>query len=403
MPKIFSVSEINRYIYRLLSRDFTLSNILIKGEISNFKHHSSGHMYFTIKDEKSVIKAVMFRTEAQRLRYKLENGMNIVIKGRISLYERDGVYQIYVDEVKKDGIGDLYLAYEALKEKLKSKGFFDEKYKKSLPFLPDKICIITSKTGSVIKDILNVINRRFEGVEIFIYPVSVQGLNSSREISTAIDILNKNKFSDVIILARGGGSLEDLWSFNEEIVAKSIFKSKIPIISAIGHETDLTISDFVSDVRAPTPSAAAEMVVPDKKLLNERINMLNTNLRNSLKRVLYIKKLQFEKLQQHGLFKYPKEAVRNERIRLDNLNSNFINNVLNILKDKNILYKSLLYKFEGLSPLNLMKKGYGIIENEKDKKIIKSISEVNLDENININLIDGILNCKICDIKKRNI
>jgi exodeoxyribonuclease VII large subunit len=400
MQKIFCVSEINKYINRLILKDFALSNISIKGEISNLTYHYSGHLYFTIKDEKSKIKAVMFRNEAQFLNFSLENGMKVILKGRIGVYERDGVYQIYVNEIDLDGIGSLYIAFEKLKKKLENEGLFDNSYKKNIPFLPKNICVITSKTGAVIEDIINVTKRRFENVNILLLPVTVQGRNAKTTIVSAIECANKYNLGDVIILARGGGSLEELWAFNEEIVARSIFDSTIPVISAVGHETDFTISDFVADVRAPTPSAAAEIVVPVKDVLVKSLIRMDLSLKNSLKRILAIKRLKLERLQKYGLDKYSKNIINNEKMKLDGLNSRYIICIKNIFNNKKMNYLNLFGKFEVLSPYKIMKKGYSIIEKEKSKIVIKDEDQVKENENIIINLSKGKLYCKVLKKEK---
>jgi exodeoxyribonuclease VII large subunit len=264
MQQKLTVSQLTKYIKQLFSYDNLLSNVCVTGEISNFKLHSSGHMYFTLKDEHSVIKCVMFKTYNRRLRFKPEDGLKVIIRGYVSIYEAGGSYQLYPEYMEPDGLGDLYLAFEQLKQKLEREGLFSAEYKKRIPFLPARIGVITSPTGAVIRDIMNVLFRRFPNVVLKIFPVMVQGEGAGKQISRALDMINKARAADVIILARGGGSLEELWPFNEEILARSIFKSEIPVISAVGHETDFSISDFVADLRAPTPSAAAELVVPEK-------------------------------------------------------------------------------------------------------------------------------------------
>ena len=261
-PAPMTVCELNNYIKDVIDNDMMLNNVYIKGEISNFKNHYSGHMYFTLKDEKSLIKCVMFKSYTGNLDFVPKDGMNVVVLGTVSVFERDGVYQIYVKGMEEDGMGALYKAYEQLKEKLQDEGLFDEKYKKKIPMLPTSIGVVTSSTGAVIRDIINVTTRRFPKVNIKLFPSQVQGKGAAQTIVKAIEYFNFEKNVDLIIVARGGGSLEDLWPFNEEVTARAIFKSEIPIISAVGHETDFTIADFVADLRAPTPSAAGELAVP---------------------------------------------------------------------------------------------------------------------------------------------
>jgi len=279
-----SVTQLNKYIKGKVDSDEYLNNVLVKGEISNFKHHYTGHMYFTLKDENSLIKCIMFKTYTSHLAFIPKDGMKVVILGTVSVFERDGVYQIYCKAMQDDGIGNLYTAYKELKEKLQKEGLFDKEIKKSIPFMPTVIGVLTSKTGSVIRDIINVSTRRNPNVYIKLFPVPVQGEGAAEKIAEAIRIMNDKKLADVIILARGGGSLEDLWPFNEEIVARAIYNSELPIISAVGHETDFTIADFVADLRAPTPSAAAELAVPDIQEVYKKINNYENRLKQSLKK-----------------------------------------------------------------------------------------------------------------------
>ena len=273
-----SVTDLNKYIKNKIADDEYLNNILIKGEISNFKHHYTGHLYFTLKDENSLIKCIMFKSYAQKLNFEPRDGMKVYILGSVSVFERDGVYQIYAKVMEEDGLGDLYTKYQKLKAELEEKGLFDQNHKKKIPMMPKVIGVLTSQTGSVIRDIINVSTRRNPNVYIRLLPVPVQGEGAGEKIAKGIDYMNQKQLADVIILARGGGSLEDLWPFNEEVVAYSIYQSKIPIISAVGHETDFSISDFVADLRAPTPSAAAELAVPDIYEVKQKINTYTNRL-----------------------------------------------------------------------------------------------------------------------------
>ena len=297
-----SVSQLNSYIKEKIDGDEALNTVIVKGEISNFKNHYTGHLYFTLKDEKSLIKCIMFKTYAEKLGFIPKDGMKVMVFGSVSVFERDGVYQIYVKAIKQDGIGTLYEKYEKLKADLEKQGLFDKLHKKKIPLKPNIIGVLTSQTGSVIRDIINVSTRRNPGTYIRLYPVPVQGTGAAKEIARGIEFMNENNLADVIILARGGGSLEDLWPFNEEIVAKAIYNSGIPIISAIGHETDFTISDFVADLRAPTPSAAAELANPDIYEIKEKINTYNSRMRLSLKKKLDFMKLKYEKIMSSNIF-----------------------------------------------------------------------------------------------------
>ena len=282
-----------------------LNNVLVKGEISNFKNHYTGHMYFTLKDENSLIKCVMFKTYTTHLSFMPKDGMKVIILGSVSVFERDGVYQVYAKAMKQDGLGSLYEAYEKLKAKLSEEGLFDESHKKKIPFMPKTIGVLTSNTGAVIRDIINVSTRRNPNVHIRLYPVPVQGAGAAEKIAEGIEFMNKNNLADVLIIGRGGGSLEDLWPFNEEIVARAIYNSKIPIISAVGHETDFTIADFVADLRAPTPSAAAELAVANIDDVKSTLFLYNTRYKNALKKKLQLMRLSYEKCMARQAFKNP--------------------------------------------------------------------------------------------------
>ena len=331
-----SVTELNEYIKNKISDDEFLNNVLVKGEISNFKHHYTGHMYFTIKDENSLIKCIMFKTYTSNLNFVPKDGMKVIVFGTVSVYERDGVYQIYCKDMKNDGMGDLYTKYNELKVKLEKEGLFDKKYKKEIPLMPKIVGVLTSQTGSVIRDIINVSTRRNPNVNIKLLPIPVQGEGAGEKIAKAIKIMNDKKISDVIIIARGGGSIEDLWPFNEEVVARAIFNSKIPVISAVGHETDFTISDFVADLRAPTPSAAAELAVPEIKEIKNIINNYQNRYKQALKRKLELMKLKYEKIMQKRVFKDPIYMVNDRYLILDNLIKRISDTENNIVLAKKI-------------------------------------------------------------------
>ena len=312
-----SVTDLNKYIKNKIADDEYLNNILIKGEISNFKHHYTGHLYFTLKDENSLIKCIMFKSYAQKLKFEPKDGMKVYILGSVSVFERDGVYQIYAKVMEEDGVGDLYTKYQKLKEELEKKGLFDQSHKQKIPMMSKVIGVLTSQTGSVIRDIINVSTRRNPNVYIRLLPVPVQGEGAGQKIAEGIEYMNQNQLADVIILARGGGSLEDLWPFNEEVVAYSIYKSKIPIISAVGHETDFSISDFVADLRAPTPSAAAELAVPDIYEIKQKINTYQNRLKMSLTKKLEIMKLRYDKCISSSAFKEPTRRIQENYIKMD--------------------------------------------------------------------------------------
>ena len=300
-----SVTDLNLYIKDKIGKDEYLNNVLVKGEISNFKHHYTGHMYFTLKDESSLIKCIMFKSYTSNLNFVPKDGMKVMVLGTVSVFERDGVYQIYCKAMQEDGLGSLHVAYEELKKKLSEEGLFDESHKNAIPQMPKCIGVLTSNTGSVIRDIINVSTRRNPNVYIKLLPVPVQGEGAAAKIAKAIKIMNEKKMSDVIILARGGGSLEDLWPFNEEIVARAIYNSEIPVISAVGHETDFSFSDFVADLRAPTPSAAAELAVPNVADVKLKIDGYNLRYKNALKKKIEVMKLRYEKCMMNRVFRNP--------------------------------------------------------------------------------------------------
>ncbi|NMA57220.1 exodeoxyribonuclease VII large subunit [Clostridium cochlearium] len=386
--KILSVSDINNYIKNTMDNDFILNNASIKGEISNFKIHSSGHIYFSMKDQWSKINCVMFRSAAKGLKFLPENGMKVIGKGRISTYVKDGAYQLYCDKLELEGLGELYIAFEKLKSKLEKEGLFKEEYKKPLPKYAKKIGVITSQTGAAIRDIINVATRRNKNCEILIYPSLVQGTNASADIIKGIKELNKIKDLDVIILARGGGSIEELWAFNDEELAREVFNSKIPIITGGGHETDFTIVDFVSDKRAPTPSAAAEIAIKDLQELNSNLenyrNTLNYYILNNLKEKY--NKLDRLKLSLEG--NSPERIIINEYNKID-----FIINKLNShIKTELDKRKEELSKMSILlssnNPLNILNKGYSVIQDEKGK-VISSIKVLDKKKKVTINLKDG--------------
>ena len=388
-----SVTDLNKYIKNKIADDEYLNNILIKGEISNFKHHYTGHLYFTLKDENSLIKCIMFKSYAQKLNFEPKDGMKVYILGSVSVFERDGVYQIYAKVMEEDGLGDLYTKYQKLKEELEKKGLFDQNHKKKIPMLPKVIGVLTSQTGSVIRDIINVSTRRNPNVYIRLLPVPVQGEGAGEKIAEGIDYMNQKQLADVIILARGGGSLEDLWPFNEEVVANSIYESKIPIISAVGHETDFSISDFVADLRAPTPSAAAELAVPDIYEVKQKINTYQNRLKMALTKKLEIMKLRYDKCMSSSIFKEPTRKIQENYIKIDSYVKQ-LENVINKIKEKNKnKYIELVSKLDTLSPLKTLTRGYTIIE--KDGKIVKSITDLQQDDEISIRLKDGEKQAKI--------
>ena len=388
-----TVTDLNKYIKDKIAEDEALNNILVKGEISNFKHHYTGHMYFTLKDENSLVKCIMFKSYAEKLKFEPKDGMKVMIFGTVSVFERDGIYQIYAKSIQEDGIGDLYQKYEELKKMLEKEGLFDENAKKRIPLMPKVIGVLTSQTGSVIRDIINVSTRRNPNVYIKLLPVPVQGSGAAEKIAYGIRMMNEENLADVLILARGGGSLEDLWPFNEEIVAREIYESEIPIISAVGHETDFTIADFVADLRAPTPSAAAELAVPDIYELEDKINSYYSRLRVSLKKKIELMKLRYEKCMASKIFKDPIKDINDKYLLLDSYTKNLENITKNKFKDIKNSYIEKITKLDTLNPLKTLIRGYCLAE--RDGKIIKSVKDVNVGDKIELKFSDGNKNAKI--------
>ncbi|MBE6158521.1 MAG: exodeoxyribonuclease VII large subunit [Firmicutes bacterium] len=419
--KYVSISDLTRYIKAKFDMDHHLNKVYIKGEISNFKHHTRGHLYFTLKDENSRIAALMFASSAARLNFNPEDGQKVLVCGRISVYEATGNYQIYVESMEQDGIGNLYLEFEKLKKKLKEKGMFDEAHKKPIPKYPKKIGIITAPTGAAIRDILSTIKRRYPICETILFPALVQGENAKESIVKQIN--NAQDYDlDVIICGRGGGSIEDLWAFNEEIVAEAIYNCKIPIISAVGHEIDFTIADYVADLRAPTPTGAAEMAVPNyldiinlinqyKIRLNEGVN--NTIKKNQvrldnitssfvLKNPMSLYEIKEQKLDNliDSLNKLIKNKLDNSKTRYLNItSSNILKEPTNLFIKKQHQFEILLNKVQILNPMSLLDKGYSVVK--KDNKTIKDIKDININDEINITLSKGIINAKVIERKDK--
>ena len=398
--RALDISEVNSYIKRILTNDPILYNLRVKGEISNFKVHSSGNVYLSLKDEKSKLNCIIFKSNYDKS-LNLDKGVKIIASGYMSVYERDGAYQLYINEVEIEGIGNLYIEFNKLKEKLKKEGLFDTKYKKEIPKMPRSIGVITSPTGAVIRDIINVTKRRFPKVDIKLYPVNVQGDKSASDICEGIEFFNRMENVDTIIVGRGGGSLEELWSFNEEIVAREIFKSKIPIISAVGHETDFTICDFVSDMRAPTPSAAAEIATPDLSEIYYKLNTIKNRMNRSLNNqvILDNEKLNntFDKINNY----MKNYIVRDKVIQLDQIYDKInlrLEQKLETSKEKLSKKAALLHN---LSPLATISRGYSIVE--KNGQVINSIEEVNITDDINITLKDGSLECNVNKINSKEV
>lgn len=395
---VLTVSQLNLYIKSTFDADKNLENVFLSGEISNFTdHYQSGHLYFSLKDDKCVIKAMMFSSFAKRIKFKPQNGMKVILRGRVSVYEPSGIYQIYVEDMQPEGLGALNLAFEQLKEKLSKEGLFDEQRKKPLPQYPQKIGVITSDTGAVFWDIQNILKRRFPLAEIVFRPTLVQGQLASGKIIDAINEFNKDSLCDVLIIARGGGSIEDLWAFNDEALARTIANSEIPIVSAVGHETDFTICDFVADLRAPTPSAAAELVVPDIKNL---ISYLEYNLSYissmTLCKINDYKK-NIDDLTKRGMFNSPQNILSGKKVVVDALSGSLKLSFKDSFYNNKEKFLFLASKLDALSPLKLMTAGYSVAVNNENK-IVNSVNDVKINDNISLIVSDGKVLCEVKEI-----
>jgi len=396
--KFFTVSEITRGIRTSLEHKF--SNIGVLGEISNVRKPSSGHIYLTLKDKNSQLQAVVFRNTASKIKFELKDGLEVVSFGSVTVYEPRGQYQLIINKIEPKGIGALQLAFQQLKEKLEKEGLFDHAHKKNIPFMPKKIGIVTSPTGAAIKDILNIINRRFANVEILIYPVKVQGESAAQEIAEAIIELNNYSDIDVIISGRGGGSLEDLWAFNEEIVARSIYNSRIPIISAVGHEIDLTIADLVADKRALTPSEAGELVVPRKDLLIEKTEKFKARLLQSLTGKLRLSKEKLVRIANSYAMRQPFDKFNRWQQRLDDFAQRLNLNITHTLNTEREKLSGVAGKLESLSPLNVLKRGYTITTKLEDNKSLRYIADLSKGDKIKTNLSKGGIISEILSIER---
>ena len=384
-----TVTDLNKYIKNKIDGDEMLNNVLVKGEISNFKNHYTGHMYFTLKDENSLIKCVMFKSYTTHLSFMPKDGMKVMVLGSVAVFERDGIYQIYAKAMKEDGLGSLYTAYEELKKKLEQEGLFAESHKKKIPFMPKTIGVLTSNTGAVIRDIINVSTRRNPGVHIRLYPVPVQGPGAAEKIAEGIKFMNENKLADVLIIGRGGGSLEDLWPFNEEIVARAIYDSELPIISAVGHETDFTFADFVADLRGPTPSAAAELAVANIEDVRETLKLYNNRYKVALKKKIELMRLSYEKCMARPAYKNPTQKINEQYMVIDMKVKALQNSMMLKLKEAKTSFVKETAKLDSLSPLKTLTRGYSIVTKQESGKVIKSVNDLNSGEKVNLRLSDG--------------
>lgn len=390
--KVATVSQINSYVKKILDHNIILNNVWIKGEISNFKHHYSGHLYITLKDEGGVLKAVMFRGSAQSLAFEPSDGMKVLARGRISVYEAGGSYQLYIEEMMPDGVGELYTAYEQLKKQLEAEGLFAPEHKKPIPKFPRAVGVVTASTGAAVRDIINVITRRFPMAEIVLYPAQVQGTGAAESIVKAIEYFNVTGGVDTLIVGRGGGSIEDLWAFNEEITARAIFASKIPVISAVGHETDFTIADFAADLRAPTPSAGAEIAVPSAIELRNRIDTDKNRLSRNIAGRIENSRMLLKRFK----MKTPKGKIDDCNLRLDALVKSMYSGFKMKAMDARKNLSSASAKLDALSPLQTLSRGYSIPTFE-DGSVIRSAEDMKQGMEFTLRMRDGKHGCIVKD------
>lgn len=413
-----TITELSRYLKGKFENDENLRKVYLKGEISNFKAHTRGHLYFTLKDETSRISAIMFASNTKTLKFTPVDGMKVLVSGRVSIYEASGGYQIYIDDMLEDGIGNLYIAFEQLKEKLSKEGLFNKEHKRPIRRIPKRIGIITASTGAAIRDILTTIKRRYPICETILFPSLVQGNDAAQDIAKKIEIANTFDI-DTLIVGRGGGSIEDLWPFNEEIVARAIYNSKVPVISAVGHEVDFTIADFVADLRAPTPTAAAELAVPDINTIITYLDTAKSRSYNTLLNIIETNRLKLHKLEDSFALKRPTAIYEVKEQNLDNLIDK-INRIVKVIIDNSkvelfkyqnsyvfnnpeIIYKfkkqnldNIISKLEVLNPMNTLKRGYAIIK--KEESVVSSITKLNKNDEIKINVSDGVIDAKVINV-----
>lgn len=395
---VLSVSQLNRYIKMNFDADENLANIFISGEISNFtNHYRTGHLYFTLKDDSAAVRAVMFNSSAKRLKFMPEDGMKVIARGRVSVYEASGQYQLYVDDMQPDGVGALNLAYEQLKEKLQKEGLFSELHKKPLPPYPEKVGVITSPTGAAVRDIINVLGRRFPYAEIVFCPVLVQGDGAHLQLTDAVNLFNSERAADVIIIGRGGGSIEDLWEFNDEGLARAVYNSEIPVISAVGHETDFTICDFVADMRAPTPSAAAELAVPDANELQYALSALKNRMFLNVSSGIADRRSRLEYLTSKGALKSPDEMLSNRSQCLDTAFSKMLSSYENRIGGKKVEFISAATALSKLDPMSVLMRGFAFVSDKNGKNVYSSQALAKGDK-INVRFHDGSAVCEVKEI-----
>lgn len=397
---ILTVSDVTAYVKRWMDKDALLSSVYVRGEVSNFKRHSSGHCYFTLKDAGAVLRAVLFRSRAQYLKFEPQNGMQVIVSGRLSVFERDGQYQLYGDRMTPDGIGELSLAYAQLKDKLEREGLFQKEKKRPLPLLPRAVGIITSPTGAAVRDIRTVAKRRFAGIPLVLAPVVVQGPAAAGEITAAIRLLASHPLIDVLIVGRGGGSIEELWAFNEEAVVRAIAASPIPVISAVGHETDFTLADFAADMRAATPSQAAELAVPDRFELDRRLQQGKIRLHQALSNDLLRRRQHLIQLGKSSVFTKPERLLAPQRQSLDHLQERLVRAAARQSDEKKRQWLLVSQKLALLNPLGMLQRGYAFLSLEETGEPIRSVEQVGLDSQLNARVQDGALRLRVMEIKR---
>ena len=397
--QVLSITQINEYIRTLMDSDDLLAGLAVRGEISNYKMYPSGHHYFTLKDEGGALKCVMFKGNAMRLRFRPENGMKVIAMGKISVYPRDGAYQLYCSNLVLDGIGDLYAAFEQLKAKLASQGLFDPAHKKPLPQYPGVIGIITSSAGAAVHDMLRILNKRYPLTKVRLLPVRVQGAEAPGEIAAAIGYANYYKLADLLIVGRGGGSIEDLWAFNDERVAYAIYHSQIPVISAVGHEPDVTIADYVADLRAATPSNAAELAVPDQDALRQNIDSMSAAMLNLLSRQLKNARKQLSILAQSPALTGPDQYIVQRRKNLELLRGRIFTAQTRVIHNHKQKFIAATAKLDAMSPLKVLTRGYSMVQNE-DGTVVRSVGQITIGDQVMVSLSDGYLTAAVTDIKE---
>lgn len=395
-PTVYSVSQLNNYVKGILDRDENLVHVFVTGEISNFKAHYSGHMYMTVKDETSSVKAVMFAGNASKLRFTPENGMKILALGKVSLFTRDGSYQLYIDDMQPDGVGALNMAFEQLKKKLETEGLFRQEHKKPIPRFPERVGVVTSATGAAVQDIFNVLKRRFPAAEVVLRPCQVQGDGAAEDIAKAIYEFNRLKGADVLIVGRGGGSVEDLWAFNEEVLARAVFASEIPVISAVGHETDYTICDFVADLRAPTPSAAAECAVPDRLELLARLTSAKQHICSLVRNRFDTEREKLNAIGKNAALYDPLYSINEKKRELVYLEDKLSSLVTSELEKNKSRVSATAGKLDALSPLRVISRGYALVE--KNGRTVTKAADLQTGDFIRIKLSDGSFSANVKEI-----